>query len=76
MADDRAFWLKLRDVVKASLDEGVFRRQIARLQAAAGMPITNPALDQVVEVTAKRFGLSDGEGAGILSHLIRGGDLT
>jgi hypothetical protein len=75
-ADDRAFFLKVRDVAKAALDEGVFRRQLDRLKAAAGIPITNPALDQVVDVTAKRFGLSDQEGAGVLAHLIRGGDLS
>jgi Domain of unknown function (DUF932) len=75
-ADDRAFFLKVRDVAKAALDEGAFRRQLDRLKAAAGAPIANPALDLVVEVTAKRFGLSEGEGAGVLAHLIRGGDLS
>jgi hypothetical protein len=75
-ADDRAFFLKVRDVARAALDEGVFRRQLDRLKAAAGTPITNPALNQVVEVTSRRFGLSEHEGAGVLSHLIRGGDLS
>lgn len=75
-ADDRAFFLKVRDVSKAALDEGLFRRQVDRLRAAAGMLITNDRLDQVVEVTAKRFSLNEGESAGILAHLIRGGDLT
>jgi hypothetical protein len=75
-ADDRAVFLKVRDVTRAALSEGLFRRQLDRLKAAAGTHITNPALDQVVEVTAKRFGLSEGEGTGILSHLIRGGDLS
>jgi hypothetical protein len=74
--DDRAFFLKVRDVAKAALDEGVFRRQLDRLKSAAGMPIANPALDQVVEVTARRFGLTEGEGAGVLAHLLRGGDLS
>ena len=75
-ADDRAFFLKVRDVSRAALDETVFRRHLSRLQAAAGAAITNPALDQVVEVTSKRFGLTEAEGAGVLAHLIRGGDLT
>jgi hypothetical protein len=75
-ADDRAFFLKVRDVAKAALDEGVFRQQLSRLQAAAGAPISNPALDRVVDVTAKRFGMSEEESAGVLAHLIRGGDLS
>lgn len=75
-ADDRAFFLKVRDVSKAALDEGLFRRQVDRLRVAAGMPITNDRLDHVVDVTAKRFSLTEGESAGILAHLIRGGDLT
>lgn len=75
-ADDRAFFLKVRDVSKAALDEGLFRRQVDRLRVAAGMPITSDHLGKVVDVTAKRFSLSEGEGTSILAHLIRGGDLT
>lgn len=75
-ADDRAFFLKVRDVSKAALDEGLFRRQVDRLRAAAGMPITSDHLDRVVDVTAKRFSLSEDESAGVLAHLLRGGDLS
>lgn len=31
---------------------------------------------QVVEVTAKRLALSEGEKSGVLRHLIQGGDLS
>jgi hypothetical protein len=75
-ADDRAFFLRVRDLARVALSEGMFRQQLSRLQAAAGAQITNPALDRVVEVTAKRFGMSEEEGAGVLAHLIRGGDLS
>jgi hypothetical protein len=75
-ADDRAFFLKVRDVAKAALDEGAFRRQVERLKIAAGTPINSNNIERVVEVTAKRFGLTDEEGAGVLAHLIRGGDLS
>jgi len=75
-ADDHAFFLKVRDVAKAALDDGLFRRQVDRLRVAAGTPIVSDRLDQVVEVTARRFSLSADEGAGVLAHLIRGGDLT
>ncbi len=75
-ADDRAFFLRVRDVATAALDEAVFHRTVQRLRDAAGSPITTNALDKVVEVTAKRFGLTQDEGNGVLAHLIRGGDLT
>jgi hypothetical protein len=75
-ADDRAFFLKVRDVVKGSLDEVQFRQQVDKLQVAAGLKIESPKLDQVVEITAKRYAMSEDEGAGVLAHLISGGDLT
>lgn len=75
-ADDQAFFLKVRDVAKAALDVELFQRQVERLRAAAGSPITSANLERVVEVTAKRFALTDAEGAGVLAHLIRGGDLS
>lgn len=75
-ADDRAFFLKVRDITKAALDVDLFRRQVERLQQAAKTPITSNHLDRVVEITAKRFGLSEDEGVGVLAHLVRGGDLS
>lgn len=75
-ADDHAFFLKVRDIAKAALDVDLFRRQVERLQQAANTPITSNHLDRVVEVTSRRFALSEDEGAGVLAHLIRGGDLT
>lgn len=75
-ADDRAFFLRVRDVAKAALDEGLFHQQVQRLRAAAGQPITSDRPDRVVEVTARRFGLSESEGAGILMHLLQGGELN
>jgi hypothetical protein len=75
-AADHAFFLTVRDVAGAALAEGAFRQQLSRLQAAAKLPIVSPTLDKVVEVTARRFGLNDEEGAGVLALLIRGGDLS
>jgi hypothetical protein len=75
-AEDHAFFLTVRDVAGAALHEGAFRNELARLQTAARLPIASPALDRVVEVTARRLGLSDQEGAGVLAQLIRGGDLS
>ncbi len=75
-ADDRAFFLMVRDVATAALDPAVFQRHLARIQESADRPITSNRLDQVVEVTAKRFSLATEEREGVLAHLIRGGDLS
>lgn len=75
-ADDRGFFLMVRDVAAAALDPAVFQRHLLRIQEAAGRPITSNRLDQVVEVTARRFNLGTEEREGVLAHLIRGGDLS
>ena len=73
-ADDRALWLKVRDTVKAAVNEALFFKLVEKLNAATGDRIDDPAA--TVEVTAKRFALSEGEQSSVLEHLARGGDLT
>ena len=75
-ADDTAFYLRVRDVTRAALDEAVFRQQLSKLRAAAGNAIPVENAGAVVEVTAKRFNLNESEGAGILAHLLRGGEFS
>lgn len=74
-ADDRAFWLKVRDVVKAMMDEAIFNRIVDRWREATEQKITADPV-KVVERVNKRMGLSDVEGGGVLRHLIEGGDLS
>ena len=76
MADDKAFYLRVRDVTRGALDETVFRQQLGKLQAAATHLIPAQQLGAVVEVTAKRFNLSVTEGEGILAHLRNGGEFS
>ncbi len=74
-ADDRAFFLKVQDATAAMFDQGRFEKRIDQYrEASAKMIEADPV--QVVEVTAKKFGLTDGERSGVLQHLIRGGDLS
>ena len=75
-ADDRAFFLKVRDVTRGALDEVVFRQQLSKLQQAGQQHMAPAAAEKVVEVTATRFGMSSTEGAGILHHLRAGGDFS
>ena len=74
-AEDRAFLLKLRDVVNATFDEAKQGMIISSLEEAAGAKITGRVMD-VVELTGKEYGLNQGEQDGVLQYLIEGGDLS
>ena len=74
-ADDAAFMLKLADIVRTAVDEARFGAVVDKLRDAAGARITGHVPD-VVELTARQFGLSQDEGTDILQHLIAGGDLS
>ena len=75
LADDKAFWMKVRDVVSGSLQQEVFARIVDRMREATERKITADPV-KVVEVTRTRFGLSDTERGQVLRHLITSGDLT
>ena len=73
--DDKAFWAKVQDVVRGTFTEVIFHAMVQRWREATQQPITgDPA--KVVEVTAKRLGVTEAERGGILRHLIEGADLS
>lgn len=74
-ADDKAFFLKVRDVTRSMFDPERFEARLDEYRIAGTRAIEAKVTD-VVEVTAKRFGLSEGESDGVLQHLIKGGDLS
>jgi hypothetical protein len=74
-ADDRAFFLKVRDVVDAAVSETTFLQVARKLQKTRDIPLTGDPL-KTVEVLANRYTLNDCERAGVLRHLIVEGDLT
>lgn len=73
---DKAFWMQVRDVVAASMNDIHFRTHLERLQEAAGIPIESKKLDKVVEVATKKMGFGDRISDNIFQHLIQGGDLS
>jgi Domain of unknown function (DUF932) len=74
-ADDKAFFLKVRDTVKSAVEIAKFSQIVQQLKEATQKPIEgNPV--KTVEVLADDFHYSKDESSGILNHLIRGGDLT
>jgi hypothetical protein len=74
-ADDNAFWLKVRDTVKAAANEVGFRRMLDLARTSAGQPIVGDPT-AVIEVTAKRYNINEAERSAILRSLIEGGDLS
>lgn len=74
-ADDKALLLKVRDVVKAAVDEQKFAETIESMRQSAEDWITgDPA--KAVEVLQNRMNLTDRDRGGVLRHLIEGGDLS
>ena len=73
---DEAFWMTVRDVVKAAFDETSFRARVDRMSATTANAIESNDFPAVVEVTRETLGLSSELQDGILGHLVRGGDLT
>lgn len=62
------------DAVTTFLEPGYLNRVVRAAAAQAGHPITYP--QAAVAVVSQRLRFSEAQQAGILSHFIRGGDLT
>jgi len=75
MADDRAFWLKARDVVKGVLTEKIFQAIVNNMREAANHRIQGDPY-KAVQVLSNKFRLTQEDTGGILRHLIEGGDLS
>lgn len=74
-ADDKAFFLKVRDVVQAAVSEATFRQTAQKLQRTLGIPLTGDPVKSVA-VLAQRYTLNDDERTGVLRHLIEDGQLS
>lgn len=74
-ADDRTILLKIRDMVKAVVDETRFRANLAKMQGLTEGKITGDPV-RIVEVLTKELGTNETESGGILRNLIEGGDLS
>jgi hypothetical protein len=74
---DKAFWSKVYDVVKNSMQKEIFETMVDRLRVAANEPIKNMKLERVIELSTKAVGIT-GENIKnqILMELIQGGDLS
>lgn len=71
--DDAAFFAKVRDVVKGQLSDLVLNRLTAKLRESAEQKLDPAKLNEIVDVTAVKFGYNETTRNGILAHLIRDG---
>ena len=76
IADDKALQLKIRDTVKAVVDQARFEKVVDMMRKAKNAKISTKNIPAMVELAAPDFGYTKKEGEGILDYLIRGGDLS
>ena len=74
-ADDATILLKVRDMVRAVVDETKFRATLAKLQGLVAPKISGDPT-KAVEVLAAKVGANESEKGSILRKLIEGGDLS
>jgi hypothetical protein len=74
-ADDRAFFMKVRDVFRAALNPEVFATIADQMREATQKKLTG-SIEGAVTVLQKQNSLSDSERGSILQHLIQGSDLS
>ena len=74
-ADDKAFFLKARDVVQAAVSQATFVQVAQKLQKTLAIKVTGDPV-KAVEVLANRQDLNEAERYGVLRRLIVEGDLS
>jgi hypothetical protein len=75
-ADDKAFFMKVKDVTAAAFDAKVFGAAIDSIKAAGAKQIASANLEKVVDTTVRQLALPVSTAPSILSMLARGGDLS
>ena len=71
--DDKTFFMKVQDIVRAAVDEAKFALTVDKMREATQIPLEhNPV--KSVELLADKFLLSENERGDILRQLFMGGD--
>lgn len=74
-ADDKALWMKVKDVVDAAISEDSFLKMVDTFNRAKEMKIDRDPV-KVVEEVGKKYLLTKDESSSVLLHLVRDGDLS
>lgn len=75
LADDNAFLLKVRDLIRASFTDDIFQKIVGSFREAAERKLQG-SVEGGVRVLGNRLGLGLGEQQDVLRHLIAGGDIS
>ena len=74
-ADDKAFFMKVQDIVKTAVDEARFNLCVDKLKASR-KEFTGDDPVQTVEVLGDKYLLNKNERAAIMRHFIMGSDVS
>jgi hypothetical protein len=74
-ADDKAFFLKMRDVVDAAVSEATFQQLAQKMSKTRNIRLAGDPV-KAVEVLGNRYSLTETERTGVLRQLIVEGDLS
>jgi hypothetical protein len=74
-AADKAFFMKVRDVVESAVSEVTLRQLSERMRRTLGFVLSGDPVKSV-EVIGTKYLLNEQERSGVLRHLISGGDLS
>ena len=74
-AEDKAFYLKVRDVLQAAVSQATFEQTAVKLRSTLGIKLTSDPV-KAVEVLATRYLLNEQERSGVLRSLIAEADLS
>lgn len=74
-ADDKAYFMKVQDIVSCAVDEAKFMLTVDKLRAAKELHTGNDPV-QTVEVLGDKYVLNKNERASILRHFIMGNDYS
>lgn len=75
-ANDKAFFLQLRDTVASILSEERFLPLVTKMRTTFDNYLPPENIEPVLEEVTRRYSLLDGERKSVMAHLIQGGDLS
>jgi hypothetical protein len=73
---DEAIMAQVRDVVRVAFDRARFDALVDRIEGSQEDKLPAADVVEVVKRATRKLNLTDGEGKGVLQHLIEGGDLS
>lgn len=75
IANDRAFWMKVKDVIAHAISQVWFDKTVNRMTIAAQQRIKKP-ITESVKVLSNQFSFNQNEQSSVLENIIREGDYT